>query len=204
MCRELTMDFDKFKAAFQEKAFEGQRFDRPASEVAAEVRRKAMELDRRHLVRDVCAAATTLGLLALVAVFLCDAQSVLARAGLILAMLALAMETGSCLVLRLRARAKRYELPGRRYLVEERRKLAERVRMMKCQAGWLALPGYVGALVYVAALSKSSVDVIVAAGLVTASAALAVRMQERRIRKEIEPEIVQIDRQLMEYEVEAV
>jgi hypothetical protein len=194
------MDFEKIKAAWQQQPFEGYLSETGPSRVAADVRRKALELNSRHAAEDalrVLGAIFMVGIL----VFLYDSrQPPLAQAGMILLMIGIVLEGLAHLWMHFRYRGPRYDLPRNDFLLRQRNKLQARIELSKASLTWLSVPMLTGCILYLASVVRTLGQFSLIAAAIAIVWAILIRTNSKRIRKRLIPLLDAINQKLAEIE----
>jgi hypothetical protein len=194
------MDFEKLKASWQEQKFEGDLFEKPPSRIAADVQRKAMGLKSRHAAED---AVHVLGSILLVGIwiFMYDArQPLMTRTGIILMMAGMALEALAYVAVRFRHRGERLDLPRNDFLQRERKRLEERIRLMKASLSWLSIPMLAGCVLFLASIVSTIREFLSALAMLAGLWAILIWVNSRRIKKRLVPLIDEINQKLAESE----
>jgi hypothetical protein len=190
------MNFEDFEGYWQNRRSEGYLFDTPRSQIAADIRRSAQLRQQRYARRSYAEITilTIVILIALVAIAL--SNSLAARSGIALFAAGLVLQLAPSFRINSMERNKRYDLPQQESLIEERKRVAARLRQGRSQTTWYMLPIALG-LTLLCIAQGSALDTIAGfvTGLVTASIAYYV-YQRRHARKTLLPTIDDIDREL--------
>jgi small-conductance mechanosensitive channel len=190
------MNFEEFEEYWQNRRREGYLFDTPRSQIIADVRRAAQLREQKYARRSFAEITilTIVILIALVAIAL--SHSLAARSGIALLAAGLVLQLAPSFRINSMERNKRYDLPQQQSLIEERKRVAARIRHMKRQTIWYLLPIALG-LTLLCIAKGCALDTIAGfvTGVVTASIAYYV-YQRRQARKTLIPIMKDIDREL--------
>jgi hypothetical protein len=177
------MNFEDFEGYWQNRRSEGYLFDTPRSQIAADIRRSAQLCQQRYARRSYAEITilTIIILIALAAIAL--SNSLAARSGIALLAAGLVLQLAPSFRINSMERNKRYDLPQQESLIEERKRVASRLRQGRSQTTWYMLPIALG-LTLLCIAQGSALDTI--AGFVTGVAAASVAFhlyQRRQARK---------------------
>jgi hypothetical protein len=192
------MDFEDIRASFQNHKFEGYLFETPPAVVATEIRRAA-EMRQQRFDRRRIADQGIMIILAVLSLVLVILQSTfMARAGAALVMLTLILQ-GLSVIRKIRMDGKRrFDLPPRISLLEERKCVVVQMREARLQSTLYLLPSVLGGILLCLSRSLSEQTVL---GFVTGmllGVMIVYCIQARRIRKELLPRLDRINRELAE------
>jgi hypothetical protein len=186
------MKIQPFNFVGQGSQFEGCLFPKPPGGSVRDIRRSVKAVDRRDHCRDLTNAALIAVISALVLIHATPAMVLLAIAGL--------MDGVAHLVVYLRQRGKKYDLPMREFLVEERTWILMRMRMLTRSKNW-ATAFLLAALTVFILASRSLLNGLLLA--ITGMAALWALIQVVHyvsIRKPLHLRLSEINRRLAEYD----
>jgi hypothetical protein len=190
------MKFEDFEDYWQNRRFEGYLFDTPRSQIAADIRRAA-QLRQQRYVRRSYAEITILTIIILTALAaIALSNSLAARSGIALLAAGLVLQLAPSFRINSMERNKRYDLPQQESLIEERKRVAARLRQGRSQTTWYMLPIALG-LTLLCIAQGSALDTI--AGFVTGVAAASVAFHlyhRRQARKTLIPIMEDIEREL--------
>ncbi len=151
------MELEKLKAALQERKFEGYLFERPAQQIVLDVQRRARNLEEKEKAHDIQAVIGGLALAALYFVWFDSRQPWWSNAGIALMVAGTVLVAACTLSLYLPGRRIRFDLPREEFLVQERKRLRARIRILHREGLWAWAPLIAGMLIYFASLIKSVV-----------------------------------------------
>ena len=190
------MNFEDLEDYWQKRRLEGYLFDTPRSQIAADVQRAA-QMRQQKYVRKSYAEVTILTVIIVVAlVAIALSHSLAARSGIALLAAGFVLQLAPSFRINSMERNKRYDLPQQQSLIEERKRVAARIRHMKRQTIWYLLPIALGSTLLCIAQGRAP-DTIAGfiTGIVTVSIAYYV-YQRRQARKTLLPIMEDIDREL--------
>jgi hypothetical protein len=190
------MKFEDLEDYWRKRRLEGYLFDTPRSQIAADVKRAAQLRQQRYARRSYAEITilTIVILIALVAIAL--SNSLAARSGIALFAAGIVLQLLPIFRINSMERNKRYDLPQQQSLIEERKRVAARIRHGRMQTTWYMLPVALGSTLLCIA-QGCALDTI--AGFVTgiAAAGAAIHLYQRRqARKTLIPIMEDIDREL--------
>jgi hypothetical protein len=190
------MKFEDLEEYWQNRRLEGYLFDTPRSQIIADVRRAA-QLRQQSYTRRSYAEITILTIIILIALAaIALSQSLAARSGIALLAAGLVLQLLPAFRINWMERNKRYDLPQQQSLIEERKRVAARIRHVKRQTIWYLLPIALGlTLLCIARVREPDTIAGFVTGVVTASIAYYV-YQRRQARKTLLPIMEDIDREL--------
>jgi amino acid transporter len=194
------MDFDRFKAAWQSRKVEGSLLERPSSRIVADLRNRTEAMERKNRARDVMQIGAGVACLALIGLLFRSGQPAQERMGVVLVMAGVVLNVISFLVLRLGDRGRRYELPVRTFLIEERRRIEARIRVIRLSTTWYAVPMLAGAVLYSASAGAPPPQMAIITGAMVAVVSYIGWVNRRRIYTQLAPSRDEIDRELAELE----
>ena len=193
------MDLERAKAVWQREKLEFLQ-EKPLKERAADIRRKAMEMEQKFKREQKTRLSWGIICLVLLAGQYNPHLPLLSNAGLGLMVLSLSAAFASYYVLRRRFRESRPELPRREYLAEQRKSIRGQIRVLWLNSVLLGLPALFGLFLWQAALAHSKAGVLLMIYLVVIAFALCVLAMLWKIRKKLLPVIREIDKELNESE----
>ena len=188
------MNFEDFEGYWQNRRSEGYLFDTPRSQIAADIRRSA-QLRQQRYARKSYVEVTVLTIIILIALAaIALSNSLAARSGIALLAAGFVLQLAPSFRINSMERNKRYDLPQQESLIEERKRVAARIRHVKRQTTWYLLPIALG-LTLLCIAGGCALDTISGfiTGLVTASIAYYV-YQRRQAQKTLIPIMKDIDR----------
>jgi hypothetical protein len=190
------MNFEDFEDYWQNRRSEGYLFDTPRSQITADIRRAAQLRQQRYARRSYAEITilTIIILIALAAIAL--SHSLAARSGIALLAAGFVLQLAPSFRINSMERNKRYDLPQQQSLIEERKRVAARIRHSRRQTTWYLLPTALG-LTLLCVAQGCALDTI--AGFVTGVAAASAAFhlyQRRQARKTLIPIMEDIDREL--------
>jgi len=167
------MELEKLKAALNERKFEGYLFERPARQIALDIRRRAKSIEAKERAHDI---QTIVGGLAMAVVFFFwfdSRQSFWSNAGIALIIAGTVLVAACTASVYLPGRRVRFDLPRQEFLAEERKRLRTRIRVLRRDGVWACTPLIAGFLLYFASYLNSIVEyaicVVVLAGACAAT-----------------------------------
>jgi hypothetical protein len=190
------MKFEDLEDYWRKRRLEGYLFDTPRSQIIADVRRAAQLREQKYARRSF-AEITILTIIILIAIAaIALSHSLAARSGIALLAAGLVLQLAPSFRINSMERNKRYDLPQQQSLIEERKRVAARLRFGRRQTTWYMLPVVLGpTLVCIA--KGCALDTIV--GFVTGIAVASVAFhlyRRRQARKTLIPIMEDIDREL--------
>jgi hypothetical protein len=189
------MELDDLRAAWQrEKAAYSREIDTKA--ILAETKALAMKRDRDFKRQQWTQILCGLIFLGCMSTWCRRDNPLLANAGLIAMIICLAFMLAGAIILRYRQRDSHPWLPEEEFLNEERKKVCDRIALLRRNALWFLIPCLAGFLTWQIALSHSvlmSVALVVIAAIVFAGTFWFYRW---KLRTELLPELEEIDRDL--------
>jgi len=190
------MNFEDLEDYWQKRRLEGYLFDTPRSQIAADVQRAA-QMRQQKYVRKSYAEVTVLTVIIVVAlVTIALSNSLAVRSGIALFAAGFVLQLAPSFRINWMERNKRYDLPQQQSLIEERKRVAARIRHVKRQTIWYLLPIALGlTLLCIARVREPDTIAGFITGLVTASIAYCV-YQRRQARKTLIPIMKDIDSEL--------
>jgi hypothetical protein len=192
------MELDDLKASWQRHKA---AFKIDAEAIMAETRDKVMKKDRDFARQQRTQILCGLVCLGMIATWCRRDNPLIANAGLIVMLLCLALMLAGSIILKYRLRESHPELPAEKYLAEQRKKVCDRIALLRRNTMWLLIPCMSGFLIWQIALSHSiQMAVALLAIAATVSAGLFC-FYRWKLRKDLLPELEAIDRDL-EYERE--
>ena len=190
------MELETLKSAFRATEFDGHLFDRPVPEIALDVEARVNDMTSKQRQRDIARIAALTPSLGLWFLFFDHRQPWWASVGVVLLIVGTALEIVCYVRLRFQDRQTRFDLPRRTFLIEERRKLAARLRIMGRDIAWSAVPLFGGALLYFLWPLKSVAEIALGIGLLAVAAILTYGTGLRRARRDVEALVRELDRDL--------
>ncbi len=190
------MKFEDFEQYWQNRRSKGYLFDTPRSQIIADIRRAAQLREQKYARRSF-AEITILTFIILIAIAaIALSHSLAARSGIALLAAGLVLQLAPSFRINSMERNKRYDLPQQQSLIEERKRVAARIRHVKRQTTWYMLPTALGLTLLCIAQGRA-LDTIAGfvTGVATASIAYYV-YQRRQARKTLIPIMEDIDREL--------
>jgi hypothetical protein len=191
----IKMEFEQLKAAWQrEKAAHPRNND--FKSITADTIRKVMQRDRDFNRRQRTQILSGLLCLGIMTTYCRRDNPLLANAGLIFMLLCLALMLAGSIILKYRQRESRPWLPETEFLAEERKKVCDRIALLRRNAIWLWIPSMSGFLTWQIALSHSIQMAVALVGIAVIASAGAFGLYRWKLRKELLPELEAIDRDL--------
>jgi len=190
------MNFEDFEDYLHNRRFEGYLFDTPRPQIAADIRRSA-QMRQQKYVRSSYAEITALAIIILIALAaIALSHSLAARSGIALFAAGLVLQLLPVFRINSMDRNKRYDLPQQESLIEERKRVASRIRHGKRQTTWYQVPVASG-LTLLCIAQGSALDTIAGfvTGIIVAGAAIHFH-KRRQARKTLIPILEDIDREL--------
>ncbi len=190
------MQIQPFHCLWHESQFEGYLFTKPPGSSALDIRRIVKAADEWDHCRDLINAILMAILSALV----------LNRASAVMALLAIAglMDGIAHFVLYLRQRRKKYDLPVREFLVEERTWVMMRMRMLTRSKDWASTPALAALAVFILGSRSSIIGLVLSIVGMAALWALIQVMHHLNISKPLLLKLSDINRRLAEYDAGTV
>jgi hypothetical protein len=193
----LKMELDDLKAAWQrEKAAYSREIDTKA--ILAETKKLALKRDRDFKRQQMTQILCSLISLGFMSTWCRRDNPLLANAGLIVMLLCIALMVAGVIILRIRQRESHPWLPSEKFLAEERKKVCDRIALLRRNATWFFIPGIAGFLTWQIALSHSLQMVIALAGVAAIASAVVFYIYRWKLKKELLPELETIDRDIEE------
>lgn len=190
------MQFHLLNSLGQEQQFEGYLFPKPPSSSVLDIRRIIKAADELDHCRDLTNAA----LIALFAILVFNR----ATPTMILIVTAALMDGIAYLVLYFRQRGKKYDLPVRDFLVEERTWIIMRIRILTRSKNWATAPVLAALALFILALRASFIGLFLSVIGMAALWALIQVMHHVNIRKPLLARLTGINRRLAEYDAGTV
>jgi hypothetical protein len=194
------MELEDLKAAWQREK-ELYPWDEDPKEILDKTKKLAMKKDQdfnRKLRSQILCGLVCLGIMT---TYCRRDNPLLANAGLIVMLLCLALMLAGSIILKYRQREHRFWLPSEEFLAEERKKVCDRIALLRRNTRWLWIPGMLGFLTWQIALSHSIQMAVALVVIAVIASAGAFWLYRWKLRKELLPELEAIDRDL-EYERE--
>lgn len=133
------MNFEDLEDYWHKRRFEGYLFDTPRGQIVADVKRAA-QLREQKYSRKSYAEVTILTVIILAALVVIALSNLLAaRAGIALIAAGIVLLMLPAVRINRMERNKRYDLPQQQSLIEERKRVAARMRLVKWQTTWFLL-----------------------------------------------------------------
>ena len=190
------MELEEPRTAWKNQKFEGCLFDKTASEIASDIRRRSRAMRWKNIRRDMMEILGGTLCIAAFGLLLEVGQPPLARAGAILIMAGVTGNAIAFLVFRYRYRHRRYDLRWRKILQLERRKIIARIRLTRGYTTWHAAPLVAGLILYTAGYGPSLSEWLTEIGVIALVGCYFHLSNRRRIRSELLPLLAEIDREL--------
>jgi hypothetical protein len=190
------MEIEDPRTAWKNQEFEGYLFDKTASEIASDIRRKARAMRWKNIRRDVMEVLVGISCIAAFGLLIEGGQPPLARAGAILMTAGVTCNVIAFLVFRYRYRHRRYDIRWRKILERERRKIIARIRLMRGYTTWQSAPLAAGFVLYTAGCGASLPDWLIEIALIALAGGYFHLSNRRRIQRELLPLLAEIDREL--------
>jgi hypothetical protein len=190
------MELERLKAALQERKFEGYLFERPVRQIALDIQRKAKSIEEKQRIKDVQAMIGVLILVPIYFFWFDSRQPWWSQVGIGLMIAGIALEALCFLRLYLQGRRIRFDLPRENFLVEERRRLRIRIRILKREAMWCCAPMIIGVLLYFAWQIKSAIEFVICFCLLVVACGAAWWNSARKHGRELESLLNEIDQEL--------
>jgi hypothetical protein len=192
------MELEQLRAAWQrEKAAYFHQID--VKTILAETKQLAMKRDRDFNRKQRTQILCGFLCLLLMATNYRREGPLLANAGLIVMLLCLALMLAGSIILSYRQRESHPWLPEEKFLAEQRKKVCDRIALLRRNTRWLFIPCMTGFLTWQIALSHSLQMVIALAGIAAIVSAGVFWLYRWNLQKDLLPELEAIDRDL-EYE----
>ena len=183
------------KAAWQREKLEFLR-EKPLKERAADIRRKAMEMEQKFKLDQKKRLSWGIVCLTLMVCLYHPHSPLLSNIGLGLMVLSAAAGLASYYVLRRRFRESRPELSRREYLAEQRKNMREQILVLGLNGALLAPPAFLGLYLWQTAWSHLRAEALLVTPLIIIVFASCILAMLWKIRKELLPAIKEIDREL--------
>jgi hypothetical protein len=190
------MDLETLKDALRTRTFDGHLFERPVPDVVLDTEARVREIADRQRQRDfqrVAGGAMSIGLWFLL---FDHRQPWWVTAGITFMIAGSVLELVCYLRLCSQGRRLPFDLTRREFLVEERRAFVARARILRRDIALSAVPMVGGLLLYVLWLAESAADAALGIGLVALAAALTFGPGLRKVRRETDGVIEELDREL--------
>jgi hypothetical protein len=193
------MKLEDLKAALEERKFEGYLFERPARQIALEVRRKAGSIEEKYKAQDIQAISAGLFVILMTYFWFDRWAPWWSNFGVGLAGMGVLLQMACVARLYLPGRRICFDLPREAFLAEERKRLRARIRILGHEVWWGFIPMIVGASLWIGRHLKSIAEFASFAGMLAALCGAAwwisYKRQEEDLRdllREIEQELAQI------------
>jgi hypothetical protein len=190
------MELEDLNTAWKNQKFEGYLFDKTASEIASDIRRKSRAMRWKNIRRDAMEILVGIFCIAAFGLLVESSQPPLARAGAILMTAGVTGNVIAFLAFRYRYRHRRYDLRWRKILERERRKIIARIRLMRGYTTWHAAPLVAGFILYTASYGPSLSEWLMEIGVIALVGGYSHLSNRWRIRRQLLPLLAEIDREL--------
>lgn len=190
------MQIQSFSSVRQQDQFEGYLFPKPPSRSVLDIRRIVKAADEWDHCRDLTNAALMAVLSALVLSHATPVMILLVIAGL--------MDAMAHFVLYLRQRCKKYDLPVREFLFEERTRIIARLCILTRSKNWATAPALAALGVFILTSRASLIGMLLSIVGMAALWAFIQVMNHVNIRKPLLLRLSDINRRLAEYDAGTV
>jgi hypothetical protein len=187
------MDFEKIKAALLEQDFEGYLFDTPLDQIAADIERKAEEMDRRNKREDLKRILGCILVYVCAGILYSTNMTLIGGIGVALFVLGTTLQFISYLTLHFKFREVRYDLPYKQFLEEERKRILARISALKLITSLYLVPIALGIILYGYPKMFYGTGLIVLIAAVVIAVIGTVLQGRRRIHKYLMPYLVEVD-----------
>jgi hypothetical protein len=200
----MTMDLDRLKAMRQKERSGSYVFEKPPNQVAADIRRNAGKMERKHFRQAAAMILSSIAGIASFSLLYRSDQPDLANIGIVLIMIGAFLEAMTCFALYFPFQENRYELSRREFLAREKTKILARIRAWKRNTGLHVLPMALGVLLWTVARAYSIGQTVAAIGMIALTILASTWMGRRRIDRDLRPVLDEIDRELKELDLTVV
>ena len=189
------MELEQVKAAWQrEMAAYPCEVDQRA--IMLDTMQKAKKRDREFARQQITQILCGLFCLGMLAAGYRRGDPLLAKAGLVVMLLCIALMLAGSIILKFRLRESHPELPDEEFLAEERKQIVARIALLRRNVRWFLIPALLGFLAWQAGLAHSVKMVVALAVIVTLASTGIFWFYRWKLRKDLLPILEDIDREL--------